>query len=90
MNNKLIDKTTDRHSKAQPSSMITNITVYPDNPTDASIQTLIEKYPNLISPHRNLSATKPKVCHIIETGSNPPPFSNARQLSAQKYNIGIE
>lgn len=84
MNNKLINKTTNRHSKAQPSSMIINITVYPDNPTDTNVQTIIRKYPNLICPHHNLNATKSKLFHRIETGSNPPSFSKARQISAQK------
>lgn len=67
-----------------------NIDIYPDNPTDITVKNIIKKYPNIISPHRNINAIKPKVFHKIKTGSNPPSFSKTRQLSPQKYNIAME
>lgn len=89
-NNKLIDETTNRHSKTQPSSTVMNIDIDPEKSISGNIKNIIDKYPNLISPHKDPTAVKPKVFHRIETGSNPPSFSKARQLSPQKHQIALD
>lgn len=89
-NNKLIDKMTNRQSDAHPSSIIMNIDLVPNKDANKMVRAILEKYPNLISPHRDTNATKPKIFHRIETGSNPPTFSRARQLSAQRCEIAKE
>ena len=84
---KLIDPTTNRQSSAQPSPLVMNISFLPVNSAEATVRAIMDKYPNLISPHRNTSAKKTKVYHRIETGSNPATFSKTRQLSAEKCEI---
>jgi len=86
-NNKLIDETTNRYSRTQPSSLITNIAVYTGNNLQPAIKDILQRHPNLISPHHN---RKSKIFPRIETGKSLPSFSKTRQLSAQKLEIAKE
>ena len=88
-NNKLVDTTTNRQVNAQHSPLHMNIG-FINNSADITAQTIVEKYPNLISPHRNPDASKPKVYHRIETGSNPSVYTKTRQLSTAKYDVAKE
>ena len=51
------------------------------------VKEIINKYPNLISPHKVETMKAPNVYHRIETGSHPPVFSRPRQLSKTKFDI---
>ena len=89
-NNKLIDETTNRFSRTQPSSLITNIAVFAGNDLRPAIKDILQRHPNLISPHHINNANKSKIFHRIETGKSFPSFSKTRQLSAQKLEIAKE
>ena len=44
-----------------------------------------EKYPELITPHRNANKSYCGVYHRIDTGSHTPVYAKARQLSVEKF-----
>ena len=50
--NKVIDTTTKRQSNAEQSTFVLNVSVHQDKNMEGTLQKLMEKYPNLISPIR--------------------------------------
>ena len=87
-NNRLIDTLTCQTAKTSPTPIVMNISV--ERQFQPDVQDIIKKYPNLISPHSNPNAKKPKIFHRIETGSNPSTFTKTRQLSAEKCELAKE
>ena len=54
------------------------------------IQTSLDKYPEIISPHINKNNNYCGVYHRIDTGSHLPVFAKSRQLSAEKLSVTKE
>ena len=54
------------------------------------IQTSLDKYPEIISPHINKNNNYCGVYHRIDTGSHLPVFAKSRQLSAEKLSATKE
>ena len=54
------------------------------------IQTSLDKYPEIISPHINKNNNYCGVYHRIDTGSHLPIFAKSRQLSAEKLSATKE
>ena len=54
------------------------------------IQTSLDKYPEIFSPHINKNNNYCGVYHRIDTGSHLPVFAKSRQLSAEKLSATKE
>ena len=86
----ITDNTTSRKVKVNRSSstsinlVINNINVPP------CVEALCKEYPSVTSPHDNANAEYCGVYHRIETGSSPPVFAKARQLSEEKFKMANE
>lgn len=64
-----------------------NIVVDQDYTANETVWRIIEKYPNIISPHCKPNVAKPNIFHRIVTGNNSPTFFKPLQLLAHKFDI---
>lgn len=88
-NQKLIDKLTKcccSTSTINNSASIMQIKVNDLTTQKKEVKILLEKFPNLLSPKKELAEpTDDKVNHHIDTGSAKPTFCKTRQLPPKKY-----
>ena len=83
---KIYDSITQYSVPVSPASVTFNVIV---NMVSESpeIQPLLEKYPNITSPHKSEDKPYKGIYHRINTGSNPPVFARPRQLAEKKLAI---